>query len=48
VDGRAGVAAPDVAVTTGAAPETTTVEAQLGAVPTVTGRPVRPATMDAA
>ena len=32
----------------GAAPETTTVEAQLDAVPTVTGRPVRLATMDAA
>jgi hypothetical protein len=47
VDGRAGVV-PDVAVTTGAAHETTTVEAQLDAVPTVTGRPVRLATMDAA
>jgi Transposase DDE domain len=38
----------DVAVTTGAAHGTTTVEAQLDAVPTVTGRPVRLATMDAA
>ena len=47
VDGRAGVVL-DVAVTTGAAHETTTVEAQLDAVPTVTGRPVRLATMDAA
>jgi DDE family transposase len=47
VDGRAGVV-PDVAVTTGAAHETTTVEAQLDAVPAVTGRPVRLATMDAA
>ena len=38
----------DVAVTTGAVHETTTGEAQLDAIPTVTGHPIQVATMDAA
>jgi hypothetical protein len=47
VDGAKGVVL-DVAVTTGAVHDTMTIEAQLDAIPAVTGAAIQTATMDGA